>query len=195
MAELEDRPEVKNKEEEEEEIEEHHSVLENPIQISKTDDEDTLVDVHVNNPLKKITKLLEDIKKQKAFSFTIKGSLGIAGIALVVTSFGIFGGTKAFCSRGTQTAIGTVHILKIAEENTESLPLLDRVIEMIWKNEKNPGNRVVLMRPDTTLIHLKQVTAAEAKQFLDKTVFVTGEFDACSQRITVSESNAIQSSR
>jgi len=36
-------------------------------------------------------ELLQDIKKQKAFSFTLKGSLGIAGVALALGMFGIFG--------------------------------------------------------------------------------------------------------
>jgi len=45
--------------------------------LSKTEDQDTLIDVHVSNPLKRIVELLQDIKKQKAFSFTLKGSLGL----------------------------------------------------------------------------------------------------------------------
>src|SRR5436190_1901612 len=53
---------------------------------------DDLLDVHVGNPLSRITKLLEDIKKQKAFNFTLKGSLGVMGVVLVLSVFGIFGG-------------------------------------------------------------------------------------------------------
>jgi len=41
--------------------------------------QDDLLDVHVANPLRRIAQLLEDIKRQKAFSFTLKGSLGLAG--------------------------------------------------------------------------------------------------------------------
>src|SRR3990167_4871923 len=46
--------------------------------------QDDLLDVRVGNPLRKIVELLEDIKRQKAFSFTLKGSLGIAGVALAL---------------------------------------------------------------------------------------------------------------
>ncbi len=53
---------------------------------------DDLIDVHVGNPLRRVIELLQDIKKQKAFSFTLKGSLGIAGVALALGLFGVFCG-------------------------------------------------------------------------------------------------------
>ena len=50
--------------------------------------QDALLDVHIGNPLRRITQLLEEIKRQKAFSFTLKGSLGIMGVALALSVFG-----------------------------------------------------------------------------------------------------------
>ncbi|MDO8658298.1 MAG: hypothetical protein Q7K55_06155 [Candidatus Levybacteria bacterium] len=89
------------------------SIFPTGTSIGKTEDKDTLIDVHVNNPLKRIVELLQDIKKQKVFSFSVKGSLGIAGIALVLTGIGIFGGTEAFCSKGAQSHIGTIKALQV----------------------------------------------------------------------------------
>jgi len=43
--------------------------------------EDDILDIHIGNPFRRIIALLEDLKKQKAFSFTLKGSLGIAGLS------------------------------------------------------------------------------------------------------------------
>lgn len=168
------------------------SPLHNAIQISQTDDENTLVDVHVNNPLKKITKLLEEIKKQKAFSFTIKGSLGIAGIALVITSFGIFGGTKAFCTRGIQTETGTFKILKIADDHDAPLPFIDQVKGLLWNVEKDPGNRMVLIKQNTDILHITRLSKADARKISGKKIYVTGEYDACSQTIALSDAQAVE---
>lgn len=60
--------------------------LHNNSNVSKIADDNTLIDVHIGNPLRRISQLLENIKKQKAFSFNIKGSLGLAGILLVYQS-------------------------------------------------------------------------------------------------------------
>lgn len=64
--------------------------------------------------------MLEDIKNQKAFTFTLKGSLEIMGVALVIGSFGIFGGTRAFCEKGVQTKQGVIKSLNYqdAQKNT-----------------------------------------------------------------------------
>ena len=71
--------------------------------LSKTDDDNTLLDVHIGNPLRRITVLLEEIKKQKAFSFTLRGSLGIMGVVLALSIFGFFGTTTALCNKGVQS--------------------------------------------------------------------------------------------
>lgn len=89
------------------------SIFPTGTSFSKDADEDTLIDVHVNNPLKRIVDLLQDIKKQKVFSFSLKGSLGLAGVALVLTGIGLFGGSQAFCTKGVQSHIGTIKTLQV----------------------------------------------------------------------------------
>src|SRR5256885_10402131 len=95
-----------------------HPTIENlpGISIEKTKDDNTLVDVHVNNPLKRIETSLKEIKKQKAFSFDIRGSLGLAGIAIALTTFGIFGGSHALCGKGIQSHLGTIKSLQLMDE-------------------------------------------------------------------------------
>ena len=70
--------------------------------------QDDLLDLHVGNPLRRITLLLEQIKKQKAFSFSIKGSLGIMGVALVAGTFGVLGVNNVLCDKGVQTRRGVL---------------------------------------------------------------------------------------
>lgn len=79
--------------------------------------QDDLIDAHIGNPFVKIMTLLEEIKRQKAFNFTLKGSLGIMGVVLTLSVFGIFGGGQILCDRGTQVEIGTVRQLQVSQED------------------------------------------------------------------------------
>lgn len=154
--------------------------------------EDELIDVHVGNPLQKITKLLEEIKKQKAFTFDIKGSLGAAGILLVLGTFGIFGGTKALCSKGVQTKIGTIHQLTYAEEQSVSILNDIPILNMLFK--KPTTNRTILLTPDNHSIHLvfKNMTTSPVFAGSTPSLFATGEFDACSETLTVDTPASLQ---
>lgn len=166
--------------------------LESPIHVEKTKDDDTLINVHVGNPLEKIVRLLEQIKKQKAFSFTIKGTLGLAGIALFITAFGIFGGTKAFCSRGVQSHIGMLHVLQYPKSTQESVPLIDTIREMLFGQKKHIGNRIVIIGDNGNILQIKYILLEEGKKLEGYQVIVTGEYDACAQSITLNDSAAVE---
>lgn len=168
---------------------EHHdplvSFLHDETSIKKSSN-DELIDIHIGNPLRKITTLLEEIKKQKAFSFNIKGSLGVAGIALVIGTFGIFGGTKALCSHGIQTKIGYVKTLKFQEKNNltfwEKIPILSYLVP------KNTEGRVILIEENGNAVRLagnSQNTSVSP----EIPVIATGEFDSCSSTITLEDGN------
>lgn len=163
-----------------------------PIHVEETKDDGTLINVHVGNPLEKITRLLEQIKKQKAFSFTIKGTLGIAGIALFITAFGIFGGTKAFCSRGTQSHIGVLHVLQYPKSSEQSVPLIDKIRELLFGQKTHIGNRIVIMENNGTISQVKYILLEEGKKLEGYQVIVTGEYDACAQSITINDSAAVE---
>lgn len=160
-----------------------------------TDKDDTLVDVHVNNPLKRITQLLEDIKKEKAFSFNIKGSLGLTGVILVVTSFGIFGGTQVLCSRGEQAHIGTLTVLTLPEEKPVTWVTRAQTIWDAMTGTERPAKtnlpRLALVQQDEVVYRLVGLTSH--KNLLPGNRYlITGEVDACTQTITIKDPRALQ---
>lgn len=168
-------------------------VIKSQIKIEETKDDDTLVDVHISNPLKRIQELLEDIKKQKAFTFSIKGSLGLAGIILVLTTFGIFGGSKAFCEKGIQTQTGSVRALDMTEEATDpNLPLWQKIINFILPSPKTQTNRIVLFPSTGSPIHLVSGYSSQLQKLDGQNIIVTGTFDACSQTLSINDPQAIQ---
>lgn len=178
--------------------------LDNHTHPSK--DKDELIDIHVGNPLRRITEILEDIKKQKVFSFTLKGSLGIMGIALALSFFGIFGGSKALCDKGVQSFIGTAKELRYLDEG--DWPLLTRIADaysvMIGgRPHEKPTVRLILIQQDTTTIHIELSRALDRggpiplwlTEVLAKavnSVIVTGQYDACSRTLKLEDPTGIE---
>lgn len=158
------------------------------IKKSKKDD---LIDIHIGNPLRRITQILEEIKKQKAFTFDIKGSLGIAGIALTLGAFGIFGGTKALCSKGVQTKLGRIQKLAYLEEQNVSVLNKIPILNMMFM--KPLSNRVLMIGSDGKIVHLafenKMVPPNEAPEI---EYYATGNYDSCSETLTVDTPTAFQ---
>ena len=153
-------------------------------------DDDTLLDVHVGNPLHKITKLIEDLKKQKAFAFTFKGSLGIMGVFLTLSVFGVLGGGQVLCDKGVQTHIGTIRTLQYTEQESKPIPFFQDMMD--YFNPKTERNRMVLIKSDYSVVKLPYSRFVELGQYNDKVVMVTGDFDSCSQKLTVKKSNGIE---
>jgi len=158
--------------------------------VHYTKKKDDLLDIHIGNPLRKITQLLEEIKKQKAFSFTLKGSLGIAGVALAIGIFGVFGGGKMLCEKGVQSHIGIVRVLQIEESNSLEIPVLSRFLNYFYPQDIH--KRVVLIKNDTTAITIPYTPLIDFNDVAAYTVVATGEYDTCSQTLHLKDKKGIE---
>ena len=166
--------------------------------VSKTNDDDTLINLHIGNPLRRITEILEDIKKQKAFSFTLKGSLGIMGVMLTLSLFGFFGTTHVLCDKGVQTHIGRVKVLQVTDiEPDHVIARAQRMIKYFSTffqeaTKSSPRYRYILEISDNTTIHLNRGRDASLSPFKDLTVYATGTYDSCSKEMTIETPEAIE---
>ena len=152
---------------------------------------DDLLDVHVGNPLHKITQLLEDIKKQKAFSFTLKGSLGLAGVALALGIFGIFGGGQILCEKGTQVQIGTIKQLQVVEDDPSGeIPALSQIINYLSPKQQHP--KFILVKNDESIIQLPFSRKIDLAKFINYKIIATGNYNTCSNSLKISDPKAIE---
>lgn len=155
-------------------------------------DQEDLLDIRIGNPLGRIITLLEEIKKQKAFSFTIKGSLGIAGVILAISFFGIFGGGQIICDKGVQTQIGRIKILEYRELYSRPVPFLSRILELVAPPQKLIKKRMVLVKNDTTTIYLPFSEDIEISKFADTYVAATGSYNSCNQTLTLKDVSSLE---
>lgn len=163
------------------------------ISVKKTTDEDTLLNVHVGNPLRRITQLLEEIKKQKAFSFTLKGSLGVMGVVLAFSVIGILGGSKMLCDKGTQSQIGRVQVLTVEAESISLWRnIKDRIDYALYRKlPPEPDKRVILIQNDNSTL---QLLGGEriVNNFDGQEVVATGRYDSCSRVLKTISPNAVE---
>ncbi len=168
------------------------------ITVGKTSDDDTLINVHVGNPLRKITELLEDIKKQKAFSFTLKGSIGLMGVILTMSLIGVFGTTYALCDKGVQTHIGRVKVLKVADAEADTF--IQKIVGIATyignlfttPVDSRPRYRYILETDDKKTIHLDRGRDVTLSTFKDLYVYATGRYDSCSANLKVTSSEGME---
>lgn len=169
------------------------NVLKNNTSVSHTTNDSTLLDIHIGNPLRKITQLLEDIKKQKAFSFTLKGSLGIAGVALALSFFGIFGSAKMLCDKGIQTQVGMVKQLTTKNIEQPNVNFIDNIINLLSnQNMQTSKKRIILLKDDHSTIYLPYLKEVSYSNFLGRQIYITGQFNSCSQTLTPTLQNDIE---
>ena len=159
---------------------------------------DALIDLRIGNPLKRITELLEDIKRQKAFNFTLKGSLGIMGVFLTLSIFGIFGGGQILCDKGTQVEIGTIRQLQVLEEDSSSkIPVLSQILDYFTIKQKR--FKYILIKSDDKVIQLPYSIRVDLAKFtnpinpqLNQKVIATGNYDSCSGTLTIKDPASIE---
>lgn len=152
--------------------------------------QDDLLDLHVGNPLRRITLLLEQIKKQKAFSFSIKGSLGIMGVVLVASTFGILGVNNVLCDKGVQTDKGVLEALVYKENTSTSILDFVPILSSFIQHPKQP--RIILSDIDNKIIHVVAKNEVNLSMFINQSVTLSGNYDSCSQKMTVSDANGVQ---
>lgn len=179
-----------------ESIKNSESTAKNPFQeffsehTTYSKKQDALLDIHVGNPLRKITELLQDIKKQKAFAFTLKGSLGVMGVFLTLSVFGVFGGGQLLCDKGLQTYIGTIKVLNTFETDSTDIPVLTQLVQ--YFAPKAIHNRVVLIASDNSILKIPYTNKLNVGIYRDKYTMVTGEYNACSRTLTVKDASGVE---
>lgn len=155
-------------------------------------DQEDLLDIRIGNPLSRIINLLEDIKNQKAFSFTVKGSLGIAGVVLVISLFGLFGGGKIICDKGVQSYIGIVKVLEAREIYSKPVPFFSYILELTSPSQKQIKKRIILIKSDNNTIYLPYSENIDITRFAEYSVIATGDYNSCSQTLLVDDASSIE---
>lgn len=166
------------------------------VSVSKSPEEpatkianDTLIDVHINNPLTKIVELLKDIKKQKAFTFSVKGSLGIVGVMVILTGGGLLGGSKILCNKGTQAKIGQVQVLAFSQDTASVQPIRTKIRAILGitppADTLKEVQWVILIDSQNIATKLSSTNQTYLESFAGRTVTAVGDYNMCTQELKI----------
>lgn len=166
-----------------------------------TDDE-TMLDVKVSNPLHRITQLLQDIKNKQSTTVSMKFTIPL--IALPIVLFLVFqlGRAQTACSPIFTTKTGTLKILTVQVPTKKTgiisslFSLFPRLPQLTQPPQPSPLTQTtqsILLTETSDTITILHQPIPELNNFEDQEVLISGTYSACSQTLTLdSKENIVE---
>lgn len=161
------------------------------LHTSEIDDESTLVDLRVANPLHRITKLLQDIKSHQSTTISMRFTIPLIALPIVLFVAFQLGRAQTSCSPIFATQVGTVRLLSIEvpQEKTSWFGEVFNYLPGTFKPQKTVifthENRAVLLTVDGQTLTLLPAPGIQLAGFNNQNVLVTGNYSACNKAITL----------
>jgi len=167
-------------------------IVSNLINASEGDDPETLIDIKITNPLKKIYELIKELKKKQSTTLSLK--LTIPLVALPIFLFAAFqlGRDQALCEQYFTSKTGIIKILDV-EEAIETGGLLNKLrIRSPTSHYERKQRTIIIDSADNiiTVLNQKQVNVGK---YENTRVVITGTYSSCTDVITLVSENNITS--
>ncbi len=175
------------------------AVISKFLSTSESDDPETIIDIKITNPLKRIYELIQEIKKHQTTTFNLKFTIPL--IALPIFLFAAFkiGQGQGACRQFYKSKTGLVRVLSIdvPQESKDRITFLSSLLSFIPSFEPTTyyieESRTILIDNNgntTTILHPKYINFS----LLDnKKVIITGEYSSCASVLSVvSEKNVME---
>ncbi|MDP3941780.1 MAG: hypothetical protein Q8Q49_05750 [bacterium] len=166
--------------------------------------DETLVDVKVTNPLRRIAAILQQIKNKQStvvdFKFTIP-LVALPLFMLLAFSLGKSGGVT--CGGNTQTRIGLFYTLRATGNNQAGI--FDRTKQALATNipflapvlanasgQKTSANRQILIQQGNSVLTVENPNNIDLSAYHTRQIFVTGRVNTCENTIEVDNDSSVQ---
>ena len=162
----------------------------------ETEDSEALIDIKVTNPLKRIYKLIEDIKKHQSTTFSLKFTIPLIALPIFLFAGFQLGRGQTLCQQITTSKTGIVTNLTvdIPQETANKIPVVGSLLKLFsWAEPTSQyvtKSRSVLIDSfgqTTNLLHPEKINL---DTYNNSRVIVTGLYSSCTNVITlVSDKN------
>ena len=172
-------------------------VLSDFISAKESEDDSTLIDIKVTNPLKRIYTLLQDIKKHQSTTFSLRFTIPL--IALPIFLFVAFqlGRGSYVCSQNFTSKKGIIKNLQI-DAPIENRSVIDRLFNFTSNsiNIENIGSEYIhtskaVLDVNNELIDIISVKSIDLTKYENNQVIVSGIYSSCSNTMTLNSNNNI----
>lgn len=163
--------------------------------IKETTDDETILDIKVHNPLKRIAKLLEDIKRHQTTTISLRFTIPL--IALPVVLFVVFqiGRAQSLCAQTFTTQRGMIQVvsLKVPAKSPSPLQLVLSFFPAIPKPTTDlvDQDRAILLT-NSEVIHIVHSSDLDLMPFRGESVLLTGNYSACTRSMTLDHADNLK---
>ena len=176
--------------------------IDNLIHMDKNgSDDETMLDVKVSNPLHRITQLLQDIKNKQSTTVSMKFTIPL--IALPIVLFLVFqlGRAQTACSPIFTTKTGTLKILTVQIPTKKTgiiaslfslFPRLPQLTQPPQPSELSQTTQTILLTDTSDTIAILHSPIPELNNFQNQQVLISGTYAACSGTITLDSKENIE---
>jgi len=173
------------------------------VQENKSANDETLVDVKVTNPLRRITQILEQIRRKQSTVVDLKFTIPLVALPLFMLlafSLGKAGGVT--CGGNTQTKLGLLYTLRAAG-STKQPGLFERTKQTVATNftflapllgntQIAPANHQILIQRDNIAFTIENPKNIPLITYNTRQIFVTGKVNTCENTIMIENESDVQ---
>lgn len=155
----------------------------------QSEDNENLVDIKVHNPLKKLYQFLDSIKKRSVTTISFKVSIPLLVLPLVVAAIFGYSGFKLgrvfspICQSFSTSKTGVLYLHNVTEPESDNL--FTQIIPF-WPQSEVKMKLVTFLSGQDSDYTLVYKVGINLQQFNQRHVAVYGEYNPCTQSLTVS---------
>ncbi len=163
----------------------------------KPDDDETLVDVKVRNPLHKITKLLQDMRSKQSTTVSMRFTIPLIALPIVLLAAFQLGRAQTTCATRFTSQIGiirTIAVLTPVESKdvfTSLLSFFPEVPKLQKSTDLVQMNRTILVDLEGKVINVLHDGKLDISEYNNQGVILTGTLSPCADTITLDDKRNI----
>lgn len=161
----------------------------NSLGIEESSNEETILDIKVHNPLKRITQLLQDLKKHQTTTVSLRFTIPLIALPIVLFVAFQIGRAQTLCAQTFTTQAGTVQVLQV--KVPRAAPTALSLVLSFFPSVPQPTadlvdqERAILLLPSSEVVHIIHPRTVEVLPFVGQSVLLTGNYSACTRSITL----------
>lgn len=157
--------------------------------IEESSNEETILDIKVHNPLKRITQLLQDLKKHQTTTVSLRFTIPLIALPIVLFVAFQIGRAQTLCAQTFTTQAGTIQVLQVKVPRTAPTAL--SLVLSFFPSVPQPTadlvdqERAILLLPTSEVVHIIHPRTVDVTPFVGQSVLLTGNYSACTRSITL----------
>lgn len=162
-------------------------------------DDETIIDIKVQNPLRKIIHILEEIKKHQSTTFSFRFTIPLIALPIFLLIAFQLGRAQTACSQSFTSKIGLIRNVTVDAPKdqpnwwSQLFSFLPGVPPFEKPSDLMPAKRSILVSRDGDVITILPASGISLLSYQNQAVILTGNYSACTHVVTLDSPQNITS--